>query len=309
MLVWKQHLKGSPDMEKFLVSRDKKMSLQKPLVMGILNVTPDSFSDGGKFKTNDEAVDFALQMVAQGADIIDLGGESTGPGSKDVSAEEELARVLPVLKLLREKIARGAGGARGAWISVDTYKAEVARAVLEAGADMINDVTALRGGGHGAGAGQKMAEVLAKFDVPVVLMYCKDATARTTRNVVEYDDVIKTIGDFFEERIAVAVGAGIARSRLVLDPGMGAFVSAEPKYSLQILRRLREFESFKLPLLVGPSRKSFIGQVLDLPLTQRLEGTLAACAVAVMNGASILRVHDVQETRRVVDMVHNIIKN
>lgn len=278
-------------MKKVLVSRDKNLSLEKPLVMGILNVTPDSFSDGGKFRTREEAVEYALEMVEQGADILDVGGESTGPGSKDVGPDEELSRVLPVLELLCAKT--------DAWISVDTYKSSVAKAALEAGADMINDVTALRGD-----AG--MAGVLAGYDVPVVLMYSKDPTPRTTREEVHYDDVVRTVKDFFTERIGVAAAGGIAPERLILDPGMGAFVSADPRYSLQLLHRLGEFLSFDLPVLVGPSRKSFIGQVLDVPLNRRLEGTLAACAAAVMNGASILRVHDVQETRRLADMVHAI---
>lgn len=278
-------------MKKVLVSRDKNLSLEKPLVMGILNVTPDSFSDGGKFRTREEAVEYALEMVEQGADILDVGGESTGPGSKDVGPGEELSRVLPVLELLRPKT--------DAWISVDTYKSSVAKAALEAGADMINDVTALRGD-SGMGA------VLAGYDVPVVLMYSKDPTPRTTREEIHYDDVVRTVKDFFTERIGVAAAGGIAPERLILDPGMGAFVSADPRYSLQLLHRLREFLSFDLPVLVGPSRKSFIGQVLDVPLNRRLEGTLGACAAAVMNGASILRVHDVQETRRLADMVHAI---
>lgn len=274
-----------------LLSRDKKLSMKKPLVMGILNVTPDSFSDGGKYRTCEEAVECALEMVEQGADILDVGGESTGPGSKDVGSDEEFSRVLPVLELLRAKT--------NAWISVDTYKSSVAKAALEAGADMINDVTALRGD-------SSMGAVLAEYDLPVVLMYSKDPTPRTTRDEVHYDDVVRTVKDFFSERIGFAESAGIARERLILDPGMGAFVSADPRYSLQLLHRLREFLSFDLPVLVGPSRKSFIGQVLDVPLSRRLEGTLAACAAAVMNGASILRVHDVQETRRTVDMVHAI---
>lgn len=278
-------------MEKFLTSRGKRLSFEKPAIMGILNVTPDSFSDGGQFSSNDEAVEYALEMVRQGADILDVGGESTGPGSKDVSVQEELARVMPVLEGLRTKT--------DVWISVDTYKSEVARKALEAGADMINDVTAMRGDDH-------MAQILAGYDVPVVLMYAKDSTPRTTREATQYVDVIATVKAFFENRITFAAGSGIARGRLVLDPGMGAFVSADPKYSLQILNRLERFSELGLPLAVGPSRKSFIGQVLDVPLPRRLEGSLAACAVAVLKGASILRVHDVQETRRTVDMVHAI---
>ncbi len=281
-------------MKKNLLHGEKCLSLEKPLVMGILNVTPDSFSDGGKFKTNEEAVDEALKMFEQGADIVDIGGESTGPGSKDVSLAEELNRLMPVLESLRKKTDK--------WISIDTYKAEVARQTLDVGADMINDVTALRGDAN-------MGQFLARYDVPVVLMYSKDAMARTTREETQYEDIIATIMKFFDERIAYAVQSGIARERLLLDPGMGAFVSADPKYSLQILSRLEKFLELELPLVVGPSRKSFIGQVLDAPLNKRLEGSLAACAVAVMHGASILRVHDVQETRRTVDMVRAIMNS
>lgn len=278
-------------MEKFLTSRGKRLSLEKPLIMGILNVTPDSFSDGGQFSSRDEAVARALEMVRQGAEIIDIGGESTGPGSKDVPPDEELSRVMPVVEELRKQTA--------AWVSVDTYKAEVARRALDAGADMINDVTALRGD-------PGMAQLLKGYDVPVVLMYAKDPTPRTTREAVEYDDVVATVRKFLQERMAFAVNAGIARERLVLDPGMGAFVSSDPKYSLRLLSRLEQLLELGQALVVGPSRKSFIGQVLDVPLNQRLEGSLAACAVAVMKGASILRVHDVQETRRTVDMVRAI---
>lgn len=275
-------------MMKHLVSREKKLSLKQPLVMGILNVTPDSFSDGGQYKNVDEAVERGLEMVAQGADILDIGGESTGPGSHDVSLDEELSRVMPVVSALRKRT--------DVWISVDTSKAEVARQVLDAGVDMINDVMAFR-------ADTQMLSVLAGYDVPVIMMYSKDATPRTTRENTQYDDVVASIRKFFDERIAVAEKAGVRRERLLLDPGMGAFVSADPKYSLQILSRLGEFLSYGQALVVGPSRKSFIGQVLDLPLDQRLEGTLGACAVAVMHGASMVRVHDVAQVRRLVDMV------
>lgn len=295
----------------------------KPLIMGILNVTPDSFSDGGKFVDVDLAVARALQMAKEGAEIIDIGGESSGPGSKDVSPEVELARVIPVVKklipILKERGLRGEIGAVGGmagvsqqvFLSVDTYKAEVARQAIEAGADMINDVTALRGDFNPAGD-SKMAAVLAKYsNVPVVIMYSKDPTARTTRENVQYDDVIATVRKFLEERIKVGIAAGIARERFIIDPGMGAFVSMEPKYSLEILRRLREFgvasDLKNLLILIGASRKGFIGDVFGgLPVAERLEGSLACAAIAAMNGASILRVHDVKETRRVIDMINAI---
>ncbi len=269
----------------------------KPLVMGILNVTPDSFSDGGTLYGSEgvnleKALEKGLKMVREGADIVDIGGESSGPGSKDVSLEEELERVIPIVRRIRERSSVP--------ISVDTWKTEVARQALEAGANMINDVTAFRGD-------SSMLSMLAKSDVPVIFMYAKDPTARTTKEALQYADVVQTIMEFLEERIACAEQAGIARERLIVDPGMGAFISADPKYSLEVLRRLSEFQALGLPVLVGASRKGFIGEVLalqgkPLPVDQRLEGSLACALVAMKNGASILRVHDVQETRRIVDM-------
>lgn len=283
----------------YLKLREQKGSPESPLIMGILNVTPDSFSDGGKFVNEDVAVARALQMVDEGADIIDIGGESSGPGSKDVSLEEELKRVIPAVKALKMALLQTQQDTqKRSIISVDTYKAEVARQALEAGADMINDVTALRGD-------SKMAEVLAKYPhVPVVIMYSKDPTARTTRENVQYDDVIATVRKFLEERVALGVKAGIERERFIIDPGMGAFLSGDPKYSLEILRRLQEFSGMNLPVLIGASRKGFIGQVMGgLPVDQRLEGSLACAAIAMQNGAKILRVHDVKETRKFATML------
>lgn len=291
-------------MQKFLVSRGKKLSLAKPLVMGVLNVTPDSFSDGGKYLDPKKAVKKALEMIEEGADIIDIGGESSGPDSKDVSLKEELARVIPVLRMLRAKTE--------AWVSVDTYKAEVARSAIEAGADMINDVTAFRGD-------KGLAEVVAESRVPVVIMYSKDSSARTTRKVVEYKNVVASVQKFLKERVVVGMKAGVEKSQFILDPGMGAFVSSEPKYSLQILKKLEKFGDMGMPILVGASRKGFIGQVLGIAtplrtarrpgLNERLEGGLAAHALAVLHGAAIIRTHDVKETRRVVDMVSAVMKS
>jgi dihydropteroate synthase len=274
-----------------IISRSKTLSLERPLIMGVLNVTPDSFSGGGIYSDPNRAIEKAIQMTHEGADIIDIGGESTGPGSLDVTVKEELERIIPVI--------RGIWGKVGLWISVDTYKAEVARQALDLGVDMINDVTALRGD-------EEMVHVLSKYDVPVVIMYSKDSTPRTTRRDVQYDDVVHTIKSFLEERISFGESNGVDSGRFIIDPGMGAFVSTDAKYSLQIFKSLRDFSDLRLPVLVGPSRKSFIGEVLGLPVEDRLEGTLAACAVAVKNGASILRVHDVKETRRLVDMIYAI---
>lgn len=277
-------------------------------IMGILNTTPDSFSDGGTFYKNntlhiDHVVKKALEMIDEGADIIDIGGESTGPASQNVSLPEELKRVIPVIKALRQAIKTN-GRLKKTLISVDTYKAEVARQALEAGADIINDVTAFRGDAN-------MAKTVAKYGVPIVIMYSKDPTARTTKQKTKYKNVIKTVKKFLEERISYGISQGIKAEQFIIDPGMGAFVSGYPKYSLEILSRLKEFTPFHLPLLIGASRKGFIGEVLEeknkpLKISERLEGSLACAAVAVMNGANIIRTHDVNATRRMVDMIYKI---
>ncbi|MBI2639167.1 dihydropteroate synthase [Candidatus Peregrinibacteria bacterium] len=252
--------------------------------MGILNVTPDSFSDGGKYMNSRHAVERATELMYEGADIIDIGGESSGPGSIYVPVEEELRRVLLVIHRVHRR-ARGK-----ALISIDTYKAEVAMQCILNGADMINDVTALRGD-------PEMAHIVAETGVPIILMYSKDPTARTTRIKKRYRDVIKTVSDFFEERIDFALRAGIRRGQIIIDPGMGAFISMEPKYSYEILHRLGEFKKFCMPILVGTSRKSFLPGTIE----QRLEPTLAANLLAIQNGADIIRVHDVAAHRRLVE--------
>jgi len=270
----------------------RELKIIRPLVMGILNVTPDSFSDGGEFNEKDKAVERAMELIKDGVDVLDIGGESTGPRTKDVSVEEELKRVIPILKAIRKKNKK-------IWISVDTYKEEVAREAIKAGADMINDVTALRGD-------KKMAGFIAKSGVPVIFMYCKDNTPRTTRQKKEYKDVVFHVMDFMIERIAFAMAKGVKREQILIDPGMGAFVSSNPKYSLEIVNRLDEFKSLGFPILIGPSRKSFIGDVLDLPVSERKEGTLGVVAVAILRGANVVRVHDVKECKRVCEMVHAI---
>ncbi len=274
----------------------KKLSFSRPLVMGILNVTPDSFSDGGKYMNTGKALKRALQMAREGADIIDIGGESSGPGSTNVSLSEELKRVIPVVSALRAKLKLLR---LKTLISVDTYKAEVALQAVKAGADMINDVTAFRGDA-------KMAKTVSNLKVPVVIMYSKDSSARTTRKDVHYANVVKTVSTFLKKQAQKGVKAGIKKNNIIIDPGMGAFISSDPKYSLQLLNHLEILKKLGFPLLIGASRKSFIGQVLNLPLKERLEGGLACAVVAVMRGASILRVHDVKGTRRVVDMASAI---
>lgn len=286
--------------------------LARPQIMGVINVTPDSFSDGGSFfvggKVDVKNIMRAIaQMVDDGADVIDIGGESTGPGSVVVTAREEMARLRPVFDVIaRGRFGKNLGKRFGgrARFSIDTYKSDVARAALQSGFSMVNDVTALRGD-------RKMARVVASSrvgdDVSLVLMYAKDATARTTRRAVRYDDVIETVADFLSERIDVATRAGIARERILIDPGMGAFVSSEPKYSLELLRRLRELSVLGCSIVVGPSRKSFIGQILDVGLDERLEGSIAAAVVAYLHGASMVRVHDVRATRRALDMAYAVL--
>ncbi len=259
---------------------------KKVKIMGILNVTPDSFSDGGKYTLPQAALQHALQLIHEGADIIDIGGEASGPGSKYVPVQEEMRRVILVTERLRRLRLRSPKPL----ISIDTYKAEVAWNAIAAGASIVNDITALRGD-------PEMVGVIAKSGVFVVLMYAKDPTARTTRLKKRYRDVIKTISDFLEERIDFALRAGIKHSQIIIDPGMGAFVSMEPKYSYEILRRLRELKKFKCPILVGTSRKSFLPGTLE----ERLEPTLATNLLAIQNGADIIRVHDVAAHNRLVE--------
>lgn len=240
-------------------------------IIGILNVTPDSFSDGGRFLSEDLG-EVARSMIEDGAEILDLGGESSGPGSVDVSLDEELQRVLPALEVLR-----------GMPVSIDTWKSEVARAACERGAVMINDVTAGRGD-------PRIFDVAVEFNVPIVLMYSKNATVRTDRAMVEYEDVMKTVKDFLRERISVARGRGVRK--IIIDPGMGAFVSGDPKWSFEILDRISELDELGCSILLGTSRKGFLGE-------DKLGMTLAT--TLQLNGkVDYLRVHDVTENLSVV---------
>lgn len=247
--------------------------------MGILNVTPDSFYDGGRFFNLKAAVGAAKEMIRQGADIIDVGGESTGPNSRSVEEKEELRRVIPVIK----KIAPYAHK-KGAFISIDTYKSEVARQAIEAGADIVNDVTALRND-------PKMAEVIAKYNAPVVLMRAKDPTPRTTLKKIRYKDAMKTVKNFLKERADYAVKNGIKKTNIIIDPGMGMFVSAIPKYSFEILQKLPELKKLGFPILVGASRKSFLGGAPK----DRLIPSIFTSLYALFQGADIIRVHDIKE--------------
>ena len=254
-------------------------------ILGVLNVTPDSFVPESRVQSIDEIIGKAKQFLADGADILEIGGESTGPTSSNVSVEEELSRVIPAVEALRKALPQ-------VRIAVDTYKAEVAKAALKAGATMINDVTAGRGD-------SKMFAVIASSDCSYVMMYAKDKTARTIIADEQYDNVIATIHEFLESRVKLAEEAGIDRSRIVIDPGLGHFVSSDPKYSWEILHSLKKFSDLG-PILVSPSRKSFLAGPKNLPVSERLQPTLEASLLAAKNGAAYIRTHDVKETCQVL---------
>ncbi len=262
---------------------------QRTLVMGILNVTPDSFSDGGQFAGTEHALAHARRMLNEGADIIDVGGESTRPGAEPVPAEEEMRRVLPVIERLHALCP--------APISVDTCKAAVARAAVAAGARIINDIGGLT-------LDPEIARVAADTGATLILMHIR-GTPRTMQQEIHYDDVVADIVAFLRRQVQVAVDAGVPRERLIVDPGIGFGKRVE--HNLEILRRLRELTALGLPILIGTSRKRFIGEVLGgLPPEQRVEGTAATVAVSILNGASIVRVHDVLPMVRVARMTDAI---
>lgn len=253
-----------------------------PLVMGILNVTPDSFFDGGKHHTMEGALDHALRMIEEGADIIDIGGESTRPYADPVPEEEELRRIVPVIEALR--------ASSDILISVDTYKAGVADAALCAGADIVNDISGLT-------YDDAMAQVVARNDAWVVIMHIK-GTPRNMQVDPHYDDVVAEIREFLRLQIDHAVRAGVDPEKIIIDPGIGFGKRVED--NLRILKMLGEFKKLGRPVLIGTSMKSFIGKAAGLPVEERVEGTLASLAVALMNGADILRVHDVKKAKKVL---------
>ncbi len=250
--------------------------------MGVINVTPDSFSDGGRYFEAGRAVERGFELADQGADIIDVGGESTRPGSLPVPEDEELRRVVPVIETLRRRTE--------ALLSVDTTKSAVARAALDAGADIVNDTSALR-------TDPDMAGVVARSGAGLVLMHMK-GTPLTMQQDPRYDDVLAEIRSFLAERLRTAESLGIARERIVVDPGIGFGKTYED--NLLLLRRQELFGELERPLLLGFSRKAFLGRILHLPPGERLEGTIAAAVVSVVRGAHILRVHDVAEVARAV---------
>ncbi|MGL5286528.1 Dihydropteroate synthase [Aeromonas sp. RU39B] len=260
-----------------LESKGIRLSLARPHVMGILNVTPDSFSDGGSWNRIDKALEHARDMVSQGATLIDIGGESTRPGAPDVSEQEELDRVIPVVEQLVKEVE--------VMISLDTSKAAVMREGCRAGAHLINDVRALLEPGA--------MEAAAEADVPVCLMHMQGAP-RSMQQAPHYDDLLGEIRTFFDERIAACERAGIARSQLLLDPGYGFGKTVAHNY--QLLARQDELLDYELPLLVGMSRKSMIGNLLGRPVEERLAGSLACAVIGMQKGGRIIRVHDVAAT-------------
>ncbi len=256
--------------------------------MGVLNVTPDSFSDGGHYFSEDKAVAHGVQMAEDGADIIDVGGESTRPYSGRLSADEEMARVIPVIRRLRRETAVP--------ISIDTYKADVAREAIDAGASIINDISALR-------LDERMARVAAKTDVPVILMHMQGTPENMQRNP-RYHDLITEISDFFRDAIVRSESAGIKADRIILDPGIGFGKTFD--HNLSVIHQLEKFRALKKPLLIGPSNKAFIGKILGRKAHERDTGTMAAVAASVMNGAHIVRAHNVKmavETVKVIDAI------
>jgi len=257
---------------------------QRTYVMGILNATPDSFSDGGQFNEVKAGVDHAVKMVEEGADIIDVGGESTRPGAEEVTLEDELDRVVPLIRGIRENV--------NVPISIDTYKARVAEVALEAGANIVNDVWGLQ-------REPEIAKVAARAGAPVIAMHNQKGS--------HYDeDIIEAMKKFFKKSIQIALDAGIPKEHIILDPGIGFGKTSEQ--NVIVMGRLHELHDLGYPILLGTSRKSMIGKILDLPSDQRVEGTIATNVVGVMAGMEIVRVHDVKENLRAVKVADAIVR-
>jgi len=265
--------------------KDRVLKLgEKTLVMGILNVTPDSFSDGGKFNQVEQAVDHAKRMIEEGAHIIDIGGESTRPGSKEVNENEEIDRVIPIIKAIR--------AFTDIPISIDTYKAKVAEEAILAGADIINDVWGMQ-------REPGIADVAVKYGVPVIAMHNQMGT--------EYDkDIIEAMKEFFDKTVEIGENAGLDRSQIVLDPGIGFGKTSEQ--NAYVLSRLKEIVDFGYPILLGTSRKSMIGKILDLPPAERVEGTIATNVYGISLGVEIIRIHDVKEHVRAAKVTDAIMR-
>ncbi|MBD2821388.1 dihydropteroate synthase [Xenorhabdus sp. 42] len=267
-----------------LTARGSVLDLSSPQVMGILNVTPDSFSDGGTHNTFDTALRYAEKMIEEGATIIDVGGESTRPGADDVSEQEELERVIPVIEALSQRF--------DTWISVDTSKAIVMRESANVGVHIINDIRALQETGA--------LEAAAETGLPVCLMHMQ-GQPRTMQTEPHYEDVVSEVSVFLKQQIERCITAGIAKNNLILDPGFGFGKNISHNY--QLLAYLQEFHHLGLPILAGMSRKSMIGQLLHVPPQERVTGSVACAVIAAMQGARIIRVHDVKETVQAMQIV------
>ncbi len=259
-------------------------------IMGVINITPDSFSDGGLYFDKDKALEKGLQLIEEGTDIIDIGGESTRPGSEPISPEDEIRRVVPIITALRRRT--------DTLISIDTTKSEVAHAALDAGADIINDISALR-------YDPQMAPLVAEADVPVILMHMK-GKPKTMQVNPTYEDVLLEVKAFLEESIDKAQAHGIKKEKIIIDPGIG--FGKRLKDNLTLINNLHILEVLERPILIGVSRKSFIGTILDSPPEERLEGTIASAILSIIHGAHILRVHDVVSVKKAVRVAEAIMR-
>jgi dihydropteroate synthase len=262
---------------------------KRTIIMGVLNITPDSFSDGGRYLTEESALERALEMIKSGADMIDIGGESSRPGSIAVSEEEEIARIVPVIKRLRALST--------VIISADTYKIRVAEAAIEAGADLINDITALTGDND-------MVDMIARNNAGVILMHMRGVPG-TMQDDPYYDDIIGDIKRYLTKAVLKAINAGIMPGKIMVDPGIGFGKTLE--HNLLILKHLDLFKEVGKPVVVGVSRKSFIGQLTGKEVSDRLAGTIAATTVSIINGADVVRVHDISEIKDATKIVDGII--
>ena len=258
--------------------------------MGILNITPDSFSDGGKYLSTSRAIDRAFAMVDHGADIIDIGGESTRPGSDSISKDEELQRIVPVIQEIRNQDSE-------ILISIDTYKSDVAEIAIDLGANIVNDISGLT-------FDQNMSTFLSGRDIPVIIMHINGKPKTMQINPI-YDDLINDINSFFKKQIIFAQSNGIVRDNIILDPGIG--FGKTFNHNLTIINNLKDLCNLGHPIMVGTSRKAFIGDILDVPPIKRVEGTIASVVASVINGANIVRVHDVKEIKKAIMVIEKIL--
>jgi len=260
--------------------------------MGILNITPDSFSDGGKYFSSSRAIDRAFEMVDNGADIIDIGGESTRPGSDFISKDEELQRIVPVIQEIRNQDSE-------ILISIDTYKSDVAEIAIDLGADIVNDISGLT-------FDQNMSTFLSGKDIPIIIMHI-NGKPKTMQNNPIYNDLLGDITNFFKKQIIFAERKGILRNNIILDPGIG--FGKTFNHNLKIINNLKDLCNLGHPIMIGTSRKAFIGDILDSPPEERVEGTIASVVASVINGANIVRVHDVREIKKAIKVTEKILNS